>query len=630
MCGIVGYVGSREAPPIVFQGLRQLEYRGYDSAGIAVIQQGQIEIRRDVGKLDNLAKLLDAEPMAGQIGIGHTRWATHGKPSQINAHPHMDCTGQTVVIQNGIVENYRALRQELKAKGHRFASETDTEVIVHLVEDFLRDGADLGAAVKLALPMIKGAHAIVVMSALDPGKLVAARLGHAGGVTVGIGQGEMFIASDIPAILPHTRNVMHLESEELAVVTADGAQFWNLDGFPVAKESHTVPWKLEDAIREPFPTFMLKEIKEQAQVITQTIGDRVDFETGQVFLEKLGLTAKDAQEITKIVIVACGTSVYAGRVGKYMIEALARIPVEVDYASEFRYRDPLVDKRTAVLAITQSGETVDTLAAMEEARRKEAKLWAMVNVVGSQADRLSDGAIHMHAGPEIAVASTKAFTASLVDLYLLGLYLGHLRGTIDPDRGAELVHDLARLPFLAGQVLAREGECEELADRFLKVIHMRDQRDNSQGDELRRADCLYLGRGINYPIALEGALKLKEISYVHAEGYPAGEMKHGPIALIDRDMPVIAIAVQDGVYDKMGSQIEQVRARHGRVFVVATEGDNSFNSKADHVVYVPQISPLLTPVLAVLPLQLIAYHVAVNLGRDVDQPRNLAKSVTVE
>ena len=478
MCGIVGYVGSREATPIVFQGLRQLEYRGYDSAGIAVIQQGQIEIRRDVGKLDNLAKLLDAEPMAGQIGIGHTRWATHGKPSQINAHPHMDCTGQTVVIQNGIVENYRTLRQELKSKGHHFASETDTEVIVHLVEDFLRDGADLGSAVKLALPMIKGAHAIVVMSTLDPGKLVAARLGHAGGVTVGIGQDEMFIASDIPAILPHTRNVIHLESEELAVVTADGAQFWNLDGFPVPKEKHIVPWRLEDAIKEPYPTFMLKEIKEQAQVITHTIGDRVDFETGQVFLEKLGLTAEEAQEIAKIVIVACGTSVYAGRVGKYMIETLARIPVEVDYASEFRYRDPLVDKRTVVLAITQSGETVDTLAAMEEARRKEAKLWAIVNVAGSQADRLSDGAIHMHAGPEIAVASTKAFTASLVDLYLLGLYLGHLRGTITPERSAELVHDLARLPFLAGQVLAREGDCEELADRFLKVIHMRDRRDD--------------------------------------------------------------------------------------------------------------------------------------------------------
>jgi len=629
MCGIVGYVGAREASPIVFQGLRQLEYRGYDSAGIAVIQQGKVEIRRDVGKLDNLAKLLDAEPMGGQIGIGHTRWATHGKPSQINAHPHMDCTGQTVVIQNGIVENYRTLRQELKGKGHHFASETDTEVIVHLVEDFLRNGADLGAAVQLALPMIKGAHAIVVMSTLDPGKLVAARLGHAGGVTVGIGQEEMFIASDIPAILPYTRNVIHLESEELAVVTAAGAQFWNLDGFPVPKENQIVPWSLEDAIKEPYPTFMLKEIKEQAQVITRTIGDRVDFETGQVFLEKLGLAAEEAQEITKIVIVACGTSVYAGRVGKYMIEALARIPVEVDYASEFRYRDPLVDNQTVVLAITQSGETVDTLAAMEEARRKEAKLWAIVNVAGSQADRLSDGAIHMHAGPEIAVASTKAFTASLVDLYMLGLYLGHLRGTIGPDRSTELVHDLARLPYLAGEVLAREDDCEQLARRFLKVIHMRDRRNDLTG-ELHRADCLYLGRGINYPIALEGALKLKEISYVHAEGYPAGEMKHGPIALIDRDMPVVAIALQDGVYDKMGSQIEQVRARHGRVFVVATEGDNSFNSKADHVVYVPQISPLLTPVLAVLPLQLIAYHVAMGLERDVDQPRNLAKSVTVE
>jgi glucosamine--fructose-6-phosphate aminotransferase (isomerizing) len=629
MCGIVGYVGSREATPIVFQGLRHLEYRGYDSAGIAVIEQGHVEIRRDVGKLDNLARLLDAEPMAGQIGMGHTRWATHGKPSQANAHPHRDCSGQTVVIQNGIVENYRALREELMGKGHRFASETDTEVIVHLVEDYLRDGADLEYAVKFALRSIKGAHAIVVMSALDPGKLVAARLGHAGGVTVGIGQEEMFIASDIPAILPHTRNVIHLESEEMAVVSADGARFWNLDGFPVAKENHTIPWKLEDAIKEPYPTFMLKEIKEQAQVITHTIGDRVSFETGKVFLDRLELTAEDAQEIDKIVIVACGTSVYAGRVGKYILESLARIPVEVDYASEFRYRDPLVDKRTVVLAITQSGETVDTLAAMEEARRKEATLWAIVNVVGSQADRLSDGAIHMHAGPEIAVASTKAFTASLVDLYMLGLYLGHLRGTIGPERRAELVRDLASLPFLAGEVLAREGECEELADRFLKVIQMRDRRDDSDG-ELRRADCLYLGRGINYPIALEGALKLKEISYVHAEGYPAGEMKHGPIALIDRDMPVVAIALQDGVYDKMGSQIEQVRARHGRVFVVATEGDSSFASKADHVIHVPQISPLLTPVLAVLPLQLVAYHVAVKLGRNVDQPRNLAKSVTVE
>jgi glutamine---fructose-6-phosphate transaminase (isomerizing) len=629
MCGIVGYVGGREAAPIVFQGLQRLEYRGYDSAGIAVLDQGQVAVRREMGKLENLAKLLHQQPLAGQIGIGHTRWATHGKPSQVNAHPHIDCTGQTVVIQNGIVENHHALRQELTGKGHRFTSETDTEVIVHLIEDLLRRGADLATAVKGALQEIKGAHAIVVMSALDPGKLVAARLGHAGGVTVGMGQGEMFVASDIPAILPHTQQVIHLESGEMAVVTADGAQFWDLDGFPVSKESHSVPWRLEDAIREPFPTFMLKEIKQQSEVITFTIGDRVNFETGEVFLKNLPLTTEDVQEIAKIVIVACGTSVYAGRVGKYIIETLARIPVEVDYASEFRYRDPLVDDRTVVLAITQSGETVDTLAAMEEARSKEAKLWSIVNVVGSQADRLSDGVIHMHAGPEIAVASTKAFVASLVDLYLLGLYLGQLRGTVSADHSAALVRDLTRLPALVGEVLAQEDGCVELADRFLKVIQLRDRRDDLPG-ELRRADCLYLGRGINYPIALEGALKLKEISYLHAEGYPAGEMKHGPIALIDRDMPVVAIAVRDGVYDKMGSQIEQVKARQGRVFAVATEGDNSIGSKADHVVYVPPVSPLLTPVLTVLPLQLIAYHVAMKLGRNVDQPRNLAKSVTVE
>ncbi|MGD8475238.1 MAG: glutamine--fructose-6-phosphate transaminase (isomerizing) [Anaerolineae bacterium] len=629
MCGIVGYVGGREAAPIVFQGLQRLEYRGYDSAGIAVLHQGQVAVRRDMGKLENLAKLMHEQPLAGEIGIGHTRWATHGKPSQVNAHPHVDCTGQTVVIQNGIVENHHALRQKLEDKGHRFTSETDTEVIVHLVEDLLRLGADLASAVKDALHEIKGAHAIVVMSALDPGKLVAARLGHAGGVTVGIGQGEMFVASDIPAILPHTQQVIHLESGEMAVVTADGAQFWNLDGFPVLKQSHSVPWRLEDAIKEPFPTFMLKEIKQQAMVVTFTIGDRVNFETGEVFLKNLPLTTADVQEIAKIVIVACGTSVYAGRVGKYIIEKLARIPVEVDYASEFRYRDPLVDDKTVVLAITQSGETVDTLAAMEEARSKEAKLWSIVNVVGSQADRLSDGVIHMHAGPEIAVASTKAFVASLVDLYLLGLYLGQLRGTVSADQSAALVRDLTRLPALVGEVLAQEDGCVELADRFLKVIQLRDRRDDQPG-ELRRADCLYLARGINYPIALEGALKLKEISYLHAEGYPAGEMKHGPIALIDRDMPVVVIAVRDGVYDKMGSQIEQVKARQGRVFAVATEGDNSIGSKADHVVYIPPVSPLLTPVLTVLPLQLVAYHVAMKLGRNVDQPRNLAKSVTVE
>ncbi len=613
MCGIVGYVGSREATPIVLEGLKRLEYRGYDSAGIAVIQGGAIATCRDVGKLINLEKLLAARSMAGHVGIGHTRWATHGKPSQINAHPHVDCTGQTVVIQNGIVENYRQLRQQLKVEGHHFSSETDTEVIVHLVEHRLCEGASLEAAVQYALEKIEGAHAIVVMSTLEPDKLVAARLGNAGGVTVGVGDGEMFLASDIPAILEHTQQMIHLESRELAIVTADDARFVTLTGYPVQKRIHTVPWDPVSAVKGEFTHFMQKEIYEQAQAIGFTISGRVDFAQGEVQLDSLNLTAEQAREIKQIVIVACGTSVYAGRVGQYMIEKLARIPVSVDYASEFRYRDPLIDEGTVVLAITQSGETVDTLAALEEAQKKGAKLWAIVNVIGSQADRLADGVVHMQAGPEIGVASTKAFTASLVDLYLLALYLGQARGTIAPDEMRELLDALVILPKLAGEVLENGREYEELAYLFHKC-----------------ADFLFLGRGINYPVALEGALKLKEISYIHAEGYPAGEMKHGPIALIDENMPVVAIAVKDHVYDKMVSQIEQVKAREGIVIAVATEGDGFIHTKADHVIYVPETSPLLSPVLTVLPLQLLAYHIAVRRGCDVDQPRNLAKSVTVE
>jgi glucosamine--fructose-6-phosphate aminotransferase (isomerizing) len=613
MCGIVGYVGSREATPIVFDGLKRLEYRGYDSAGIAVIQDGKLAIRRDVGKLVNLGALLASEPLRGQIGMGHTRWATHGKPSQLNAHPHLDCTGSIVVIQNGIVENYRPLRGQLKEEGHRFTSETDTEVIVHLVERYMAQGADLVAAVQGMLQQIEGAHAIVVMSSHEPDKLVAARLGNAGGVTIGLGQGEMFVASDIPAILEHTQEVIHLDHGEMAVVRADGAQFTTLDGAPVKKQAQVIPWDPVSAVKGPYRHFMQKEIYEQAQAITHTLSGRVDFERGQVYLEGLNLTPAQAREIAKVVIVACGTSAYAAQVGKFLIEALARVPVEVDYASEFRYRDPLIDGRTAVLAITQSGETVDTLAAMEEARAKGALLWSIVNVIGSQAARQSDGVIYMHAGPEIGVASTKAFTASLVDLYLLGLCLGQVRGTLSADRMSELMDALLALPSLAGQVLDRDGVYEDLA-----------------GLVARREHALYLGRGINYPIALEGALKLKEISYIHAEGYPAGEMKHGPIALIDQNMPVVAIAVQDSVYEKMISQIEQVKARDGMVIAVANEGDQFIRTKADYVVSVPRTVPLLTPVLAVLPLQLLAYHVAVQRGADVDQPRNLAKSVTVE
>jgi glucosamine--fructose-6-phosphate aminotransferase (isomerizing) len=613
MCGIVGYVGSREATPLIVNGLKNLEYRGYDSAGIAVIQDGEIAVRRDVGKLVNLEALLQAEPVTGHIGMGHTRWATHGRPCQTNAHPHTDCTGQVVVIQNGIVENYRILRSELTAEGHHFASETDTEVIVHLVERYLEQEGDLEAAVRAALQQIEGAHAIVVMSSREPDKLVTARLGNAGGVTVGVGQGEMFLASDIPAILEHTQEMIHLDSREMAVVSADGARFMDLQGNPIEKEAYTIPWDPVSAVKGKYRHFMQKEIYEQAQGLTYTIGDRVDLEQGQVLLEGLNLTPEQTQEIDKIVIVACGTSAYAGLVGKFLIEALARIPVEVDYGSEFRYRDPLINGRTAVLAITQSGETVDTLAAMEEARAKGARLWAIVNVIGSQAARLSDGVIYMHAGPEIGVASTKAFTASLVDLYMLGLYLGQCRGTLSPERRGELLDALLGLPKLAGDVLDNGHEYEELARLFFK-----------------RHNFLYLGRGINYPIALEGALKLKEISYIHAEGYPAGEMKHGPIALIDENMPTVAIAVRDNVYEKMISQIEQVKARNGTVIAVATAGDEFIQTKADHVIYVPETSPLLTPVLTVLPLQLFAYHVAVERGADVDQPRNLAKSVTVE
>ncbi len=615
MCGIVGYVGPRAATPIVLEGLKRLEYRGYDSSGIAVIDRGKIEIRRAVGKLIELALLLDRKPLAGNIGIGHTRWATHGKPSERNAHPHLDCAGDIVVIHNGIVENYMDLRLELSATKHRFESETDTETIPHLIEEYQRLGADLERATRLALQGLKGAHAIVVMSRHEPGKIIAARIGNAGGVVIGLGEGENFVASDMPAILEYTQRMVFLCSREMATVTADKVRYLRLDnGDEVEKEVVTVPWDPVAALKGEYRHFMQKEIFEQAQSLTDTIRGRVDFDRGQVLLaDEVGLTEEQIRQLDRVVTVACGTSAYAGRVGKYLIEHLARLPVEVDYGSEFRYRDPILNERTLVLAISQSGETVDTLAAMETARSRGGNLVSIVNVIGSQAALVSDGVIHMHAGPEIGVASTKAFTASLVDQYLLALYLGQVRGTLDPARAKDLVQDLARLPGLASETLGRDAEYDALAVEFSK-----------------RTDFLYLGRGINYPIALEGALKLKEISYIHAEGYPAGEMKHGPIALIDERMPVVAIAMRDNVYDKMISQIEQVKARGGTVIAVAVEQDDFVRSRADHVIPVPAAPPLLTPVLTVLPLQLFAYHMAVQLGTDVDQPRNLAKSVTVE
>jgi glutamine---fructose-6-phosphate transaminase (isomerizing) len=616
MCGIVGYIGPRNAAQVILDGLRRLEYRGYDSAGIAVIQGGSIAIRRDVGKLSNLSNRLVESPIEGNIGIGHTRWATHGKPSERNAHPHIDFSGRLVVVQNGIVENFRELRAELEAEGIEFKSDTDTEVIAHLVGLYYAgEQRPLAEAVRMALKQLRGPSAIVVMSHLEPGVLVAARLGNAGGVSIGYGDGEMFIASDMPAILEHTRRMVFLENGQMAVVTRDGAQFSLLDGRPLNPSIHIIPWDPISAAKGEYKHFMQKEIYEQANSLTDTIRGRVDLGSGEVYLEQVTLTAEQAQALTQMVGVACGTSCHSELVGAFMFEQLARLPVRVEYASEFRYRDPVIDAHTLMLAITQSGETVDTLAAMEEGREKGAHVATIVNVIGSQAARVSDSVIYMHTGPEIGVASTKAFTASLVDQYLLAVHLGALRGILAPARCRGLLDDLAQLPALAGQLLDIKNHkiYEDLAQIFFQCT-----------------DFLYLGRGINFPIALEGALKLKEISYIHAEGYPAGEMKHGPIALIDEHMPVVAIAPQDRVYDKMISQIEQVKARGGIVIAVANEGDDFIATKADHVLYVPRASELLTPVLTVIPLQLLAYHIAVRRGADVDQPRNLAKSVTVE
>ncbi len=613
MCGIVGYVGAGSATPIVLDGLQRLEYRGYDSAGVAVIDaHGCIEVRRDVGKLANLRARVDAFPLDGRIGIGHTRWATHGAPAEHNAHPHVSMCGDYVVVHNGIVENYLDLRAELMAQGVTFASETDTEVIVQLVARYGRD-ADLLDAVRAAMRRLRGAHAVVVMSRRQPDRLIAVRIGNAGGIAVGLGDGERFIASDVPAILDRTHELIFLESRQIAVVTAHDTHIETLDGVPVVPEVQQIAWDPVSAARGEYRHFMQKEIFEQARSITDTLAGRVDFERGDVYLGDLNLTPERARGLQRLITVACGTSYYSGLVGKFYIEHLARLPVEVDYASEFRYRDPVIDAQTAVLAITQSGETVDTLAAIEGARDGGALIWSIVNAIGSQAMRVTDGYISMNAGPEIGVASTKAYTASLVDQFLLALHLSNLRGTLDESARARIVHDLARLPDLVSQVLEQDAHIAALAESLCEY-----------------RDFLYLGRGINYPTALEGALKLKEISYIHAEGYPAGEMKHGPIALIDEHMPVLAIALRDSRYDKMISQIEQARARRGIVVAMVTEGDEGIAAKADHVISLPPVPELLSPILAVIPLQLLAYHIAVLRGADVDQPRNLAKSVTVE
>ncbi len=615
MCGIVGYVGPRPATPIILEGLQRLEYRGYDSAGLAVIDAaGDVAVRRDAGKLNHLVQHVSQDPADGHIGVGHTRWATHGPPTVRNAHPHRDRSGQIVVVQNGIVENFLPLRNELIGQGYEFASDTDTEVIVQLVSREYDRCEDLAESVRQALSYLHGPSAVVVLSSHEPDRLIVARLGNAGGVVVGYGQGEMFIASDITAILSHTRSVTFLENREMAVITQEGADYFDLEGQPLApKAIHEIPWDPVSAAKGTFRHFMQKEIFDQPNSITDTIRGRVDFVTGQVTLAGLNLDGDAARFLNKVTIVACGTSYYSGLAGKFMIENLARLPVEVDYASEYRYRHPVVDEHTLVLAITQSGETVDTLAALDEGRAHGARTAAIVNVVGSQAARVSDGVIYMQAGPEIGVASTKAFTSSLVDLMLLGMYLGQQRGALGAEMSLRLASELALLPDKVGQVLANDDHFRKLAREYANYHNF-----------------LYLGRGINYPTAREGALKLKEISYIHAEGYPAGEMKHGPIALIDENMPTVALTLRDSVYDKMISQVEQVKARNGKVIAVVNPNDEVVASKADALIEVPETMELLSPVVAVVPLQLLAYHIAVWHGLDVDQPRNLAKSVTVE
>jgi glucosamine--fructose-6-phosphate aminotransferase (isomerizing) len=613
MCGIVGYVGARDATPVILNGLRRLEYRGYDSAGLAVVQDSEIQVRRVDGKLANLAELLDQDPAHGKIGIGHTRWATHGEPSVRNAHPHIGARGRVVLVHNGIVENFHQLREELAAEGVEFQSDTDTEVIVQIVERYLESGSDLLSAAQSAFRHLRGAHGIVMLSLDDPGRIIAARLGDAGGVVVGYGEGEMFVASDLPAILEHTRRVVFLESGQVGQITSEGLDLYGPDGDPVEPELETVPWDPVSAETGKYKHFMQKEIFEQVRSITDTIAGRVDFGAGRILLPHLRVDPARARAIERMIIIGCGTAAHAGMVGKILMERLAGIPTEVDISSEFRYREPLVDSRTVVLAISQSGETADTLAAMSEARERGAWVWSIVNAIGSQAMRVAEGYISMQVGPEIGVASTKAFTAPLVDLYMLAILLGEARGALEAERRRKLVRDLRGLPDSVSTSLGRASEVQEVAWAIKDCSH-----------------ALFLGRGINMPIAYEGALKLKEISYVHAEGYPAGEMKHGPIALVDEEMPVVAIAPQDPWYEKMLSQIEQTKARGGVVISVGTEGDDRLAELSDYVLWVPETPWLLNPVITTIPLQLLAYYVADLRGTDVDQPRNLAKSVTVE
>jgi len=615
MCGIVGYIGSKQVVPVLVEGLRRLEYRGYDSAGVAVVRDGAIEIRRSAGKLSRLEEALAVQPLAGAYGVGHTRWATHGRPTEENAHPHRDCTGRLVVVHNGIIENYLELKRHLQGKGHKFVTETDTEVVAHLVEEELRAGGTLEEAMRRALLSLRGLFAVVLISADDPEKIVAVRNGPP--IVVGLGEDEFFVASDIPAILSHTRNVVFLGDEEMAVITRHGVTFTDSAGATVSKATQRVLWDPVMAEKAGYKHFMLKEIHEQPWAIRETVLGRVSVESGHVFLDEMNLSNDALKAIDRVVIVACGTSWHAGLVGKFLIEQIARLPVEVDYGSEYRYREPIVDEHTLAVVITQSGETADTLAALREAKKRGARSVSICNVVGSMATRETEGTVYTHAGPEIGVASTKAFTSQLVALHLLALYLAQARGTLGPDEIRPHLEALTQLPLLIEEALKTEPQIEEISKRLYQC-----------------SDFLYLGRGIQYPIALEGALKLKEISYIHAEGYPAGEMKHGPIALIDEKVPVVTIATNDPTFEKMLGNIQEAKARGGSVLALVTRGDDRLDPVLDPLhdsrVPLPEAHPMVAPVVTVIPLQLLAYHVAVRRGCDVDQPRNLAKSVTVE
>jgi glucosamine--fructose-6-phosphate aminotransferase (isomerizing) len=609
VCGIVGYVGQREADVVLLKGLRRLEYRGYDSAGIATIAGGAIDIRRAVGKLDNLEQALSARPLAGGTGIGHTRWATHGRPSEQNAHPHR--AGDVVVIHNGIIENYVALREELAEAGRKVLSETDTEIISHLIEIELANGRDLLEATRKAIARLEGSYAIVVMSSHEPGCLIAAK--NATPVVLGIGDGENFVASDIPALLDYTREVVFLEDGELARVTRDSVEIVTFAGQPINRTARHVSWDPVTAQKGGYKHFLLKEIHEQPQAIIDTMRGRIAQDRGWVVLPELDAVWERVGRAERAAIVACGTAWHAGLVGKFVMERLARLPTEVDYGSEFRYRDPLIDDRTLMIVVSQSGETADTLAAVEAAHERGAPVLAICNVVDSSIARKADAVLYTHAGPEISVASTKAFTTQLTALYLLGLYLGRRRQRVAPRIETELIQALVELPAAVEEILKREDEIAAAARRYTGAT-----------------DVLYLGRGVNYPIALEGALKLKEISYIHAEGYPAGEMKHGPIALIDDSVPVVVLVPRDEVYPKTLSNLREVESRGGRIIAVSDRADDELKRIAEAVIEVPATSSILTPLLMTIPLQLFAYHVAVERGTDVDQPRNLAKSVTVE